>query len=295
MTHLGVLRVLMGGAALLMPALEAFAKFAPAPAGQGGVSIHLPFVNRPVPPPGACKHLEAVKAWQVTVDVAWSDTEGPTVRSPNGYPQTFNATAQQTLHAITEVPSSDELIFEPGTNAVVGRVFKHALVNGGFPHGAVTGTSDLTADESIYTPPDGAGGGNTTVRWHYASSGSFVDSGKTDVGIAKVTVFGDACKLNLDITPGKVNLEITIDGNLYSSQPNSTGSLYLRQIGLSPDGVVNGQAQVAPNLGQQPGSPFVAAPPWLGLMAVRTSIRAWRNGGPLRVALVTWRLAPLAN
>ncbi len=294
MTNRYVLRAIMIGAAAHMLALGFALNQTPARAGQGaGGSVYMPLVNRPAPPPGACKHLETVKAWQVTFDVAWSDAEGPTVRSPNGYPQTFNATAQQTLHAVSEVPLSDEQVFDPVTNAVVGRVFKHPLVNGGFQHGAVTGTNTFAADESIYTPPDGAGSAARTVRYHYASNGSFVDSASA-VGIAKVTVFGDACKLNLDITPGQVELTITIDGSVYTSQPNATGTLYLRQIGLPPDGMLTGQAMVAPASGPL-GSPFQPAPPMLTLMASRTQIRAWREGAPLRAAQVTWRLAPVAN
>ena len=161
----------MSGVALQLATLGPAVSLVPARAALGdGTSIYLPFASSPPPPLGACKPLETVKAWQVAVDVTWSDAEGPTVRSPNGYPQTFNASAQQTLHAVSEVPLSTEEVFDPVTGAVVGRVFKHPLVNGGFQHGAITGTNAFAADESIYTPPDGAGGGNTTVLYNYASN-----------------------------------------------------------------------------------------------------------------------------
>lgn len=291
-----VMRLLIVGVVIQLVALGPTGISAPARAGQGsGTTVYLPFTSSPPPPIGACKHLETVPAWQMTVDVVWSDAEGPTERSPNGYPQTFNASGQQTVHAVSEVPLSSEQIFDPVTNVPVGRVFKHPLVNGGFQTGAVTGTNAFTADESIYTPPDGAGGGNTTVRYHYTSNGPFVDSAPTDVGLAKVTVFGNTCKLNLDLRTGKVNLEITIDGTVYTSQPSVVGSLVLRQIAMQPSGLVNGQARVVPNENRVPGSPFDADPPVLDLMASRTQIRAWREGGPFRAAQVTWRLAPVTN
>jgi hypothetical protein len=296
--QLGVVRLLASAIAAGVVALVSAGASVPARAGQGSnVTIFLPItgLSRPPPPQGACKHLETVRAWQVTLEVAWSDSEGPTTRSPNGYPQTFNASAQQTVFASSVVPLSNELIYDPVSNAAVGRVFRHALVNGALPQGVVTGSNVFVAEESIYTPPDVAGTGERTVRFQYESNGPFADSSATSIGHARVTVLGEACKINLDLSSGSVRLAITTDGGITSDQPDRVGSFVLRQIELPPDGQVSGRAQVEPGENRSPGSPLEPAPPLLSLMAVRTQIRAWREGGPLRGAQVIWRLAPVSN
>ncbi|CAN5574734.1 hypothetical protein BH10CHL1_BH10CHL1_22530 [soil metagenome] len=237
--------------------------------------VYLPYIAH-APLLGTCQALEHVTAWRLSVSVTWSDQEGPTTLDANGSgPKTYTASAQQTTTAESTAPLTDETIYDEATgNLPVGRAFRTLIV---------TGANSFVGDETVVTPPDGAGGLGSTVTTHWQGDGALTG----DTSLAKVSIFGDTCKFNLDFNAGRVDLhrDDHIDRNVVTL-------LYLRQENLPADGIVAGSASIVPSLATAT-SPYTYALPQVLVMGYRMDITAWRQGGPLQAAQVTWRLEPV--